>query len=157
MRRRLSGLGYPASLVNEAIERLLQLRYLDDDAFARTWVESRDRARPRGERALRVELARKGVARETVDAILDDRRADAVVGEDGVDGVDGASPDDAAAERLLRKRISAILRLPDPRVRLQRAYGLLARAGFGPDICSAVAKRVLAAEADAAAIVEDEV
>ncbi len=157
MRRRLLGLGYPASLVGEAIDRLTELRYLDDDAFARTWVESRDRARPRGERALRIELARKGVERDTVDAVLDDRRADADAGV-GPDGdATGASADDAAAERLLRKRVASILRLPDPRGRLQRAYALLARAGFGPDICSAVAKRVLAAEADAATIVEDEI
>ena len=37
--------------------------YLDDAAFARTWVESRDRARPRGESALRRELTLKGMAR----------------------------------------------------------------------------------------------
>jgi regulatory protein len=153
MRRRLLGLGYPSGLVEESIGRLTELRYLDDDAFARTWVESRDRAQPRGERALRAELARKGVERETVDAVLDDRRADAGVGA----GADSASADEAAGERLLRKRLAGILRLPDPRARLQRAYGLLARAGFGPDVCSAVAKRVLAAEADATTIVEDEI
>jgi regulatory protein len=151
MRQRLRGLGYPVGLVEECIARLLELRYLDDDAFARTWVESRDRARPRGERALRTELTRKGVERDTVDAVLDDRRADAVV------EAEGASPDDAAAERLLRKRLSGILRVADPRARLQRAYALLARAGFGSDICSGVARRVLAAEADATTIVEDEI
>jgi regulatory protein len=151
VRRRLLGLGYPAGLVEDCITRLLELRYLDDDAFARSWVESRDRARPRGERALRTELARKGVERDTVDAVLDDRRGDAVV-EAG-----SASPDDAASERLLRKRLWAIMRVPDPRERLQRAYALLARSGFGPDVCSAVARRVLAAEADATTIVEDEI
>jgi regulatory protein len=153
MRRRLRGLGYPGGLVEECIARLLELRYLDDDAFARTWVESRDRARPRGERALRTELARKGVERDTVDAVLEDRRADA----DAAVDADGASPDDAAAERLLRKRLSAIMRVADPRARLQRAYALLARAGFAPDICSAAARRVLAAEAGATTIIEDEI
>ena len=33
---------------------------LDDEAFARAWVESRDRARPRGERAIRQELGSEG-------------------------------------------------------------------------------------------------
>ena len=150
IRRRLRGLGYAAELVESTIARLTELRYLDDDAFARTWVESRDRAQPRGERALRMELARKGIERETVDAVLDDRQGDAAAGPDGV------SADDGAAERLLRKRLAAILRVPDPRARLQRAYGLLARAGFGPDVCSAVARRVLASEAEATTIVEDE-
>ena len=40
---------------------------LDDEAFARAWVESRDRARPRGERALRAELRQKGsIARSSM-------------------------------------------------------------------------------------------
>ena len=40
---------------------------LDDEAFARTWVESRDRGR-RGERAIREELRIKGIDRETIDS-----------------------------------------------------------------------------------------
>ncbi|MEX1335313.1 MAG: regulatory protein RecX, partial [Candidatus Limnocylindrales bacterium] len=60
-RKRLVHLGYPATLVEEVLERLVRLGYLDDAAFARAWVESRDRARPRGAVALRRELQRKGV------------------------------------------------------------------------------------------------
>ena len=61
-------------LVDGAIERLLELGILDDEAFARAWVESRDRARPRGERAIREELRLKGIDRATIDAVLEDRR-----------------------------------------------------------------------------------
>ena len=53
VRRRLTGAGYRADLVDGVIERLLEFGMLDDEAFARAWVESRDRARPRGERAIR--------------------------------------------------------------------------------------------------------
>src|SRR5512136_1705988 len=56
VRRRLTRLGYRAPLVDEVVERLVELRYLDDEAFARAWVESRDRSKPRGEHALRREL-----------------------------------------------------------------------------------------------------
>ena len=45
--------------------RLTELGMLDDATFARAWVESRDRARPRGERAIRDELRRKGIDRAT--------------------------------------------------------------------------------------------
>ena len=50
MRRRLRHLGYPAALVtDEVVERLIELGYLDDRGLRPTaWVESRDRARPRG-------------------------------------------------------------------------------------------------------------
>ena len=142
--RRLVRAGYAAPLVEEAVARLLHLGYLDDDAFARAWVASRDRARPRGEHALRRELGLAGVDRAITDAVLGERREDASAGAAGVDSGADPDPDEAAAERLLRRRLSAILREPDPRRRGQRAYGLLARNGFAPDVCSTVARRVLA-------------
>ena len=60
-RRRLVDAGYPAPLVDEVLLRLADLGYLDDESFARAWVESRDRAHPRGEAALRRELSQKGI------------------------------------------------------------------------------------------------
>jgi len=139
VRRRLTSAGYRAELIEAAITRLGDLRFLDDELFARTWVESRDRARPRGERALRRELAVRGVDRAIVDAVIDDRRPGpgALIGEPPVD------PDEVAAERLLAKRLASLLREADPRRRRQRAYALLARNGFAPDVCSAVVRRVL--------------
>lgn len=145
VRRKLTRLGYQQELVNGAVERLAELGYLDDEAFARSWVESRDRARPRGEHALKRELQLKGVDRTVIDVVLEDRRERATVETVADDGHDDepVSPDDAAAERLLRKKLPALLREADPRKRRQRAYGLLARNGFSPDVCSAVTKRVL--------------
>lgn len=134
VRRRLTGAGYRAELVEGAIERMLELGMLDDEAFARAWVESRDRARPRGERAIRSELGLKGVERAIIDAVLADRRSDAA--GTGEDGGPGLSPDALAAERLLARNARALGRVPDPRVRRQRAYALLARHGFDPDACS---------------------
>jgi regulatory protein len=121
-RRRLRHLGYPHDLVDRVIERLIELEYLDDADFARLWVESRDRARPRGEGALRRELALKGVAREVVDAVLAGRTA----------GSGGAQVDADAAFRLLERRRTSLLREPDARRRRQKAYALLARNGFDP-------------------------
>lgn len=131
-RRRLRHLGYRHGLVDQVIERLLGMRYLDDDAFSRAWVESRDRARPRGENALRRELALKGVAREQVDVVLVDRAAKA--SEDGADRVAGMG--------LLERRRAAIERERDPRKRRQKAYALLARNGFDPETCREVASVV---------------
>jgi regulatory protein len=144
VRRKLTRLGYRPELVAGAVERLVELGFLDDDAFARSWVESRDRAKPRGEHALRRELGLKGVDRSLVDVILDDRREDALTAAAARDDVP-ASADEAAAERLLEKKLPAILREPAPRRRAQRAYALLARNGFAPDVCSSVSRRVLSA------------
>ena len=60
VRHKLTTMGYRAPLVEDVVVRLTDLRYLDDEAFTRAWVESRDRARPRGEHALRRELQPQG-------------------------------------------------------------------------------------------------
>jgi len=139
VRRRLGQAGYRSELVDGAITRLVELGVLDDAAFARAWVESRDRARPRGERALRRELALKGVERGVTDEVLEDRRDAA--------GDEGTNVDLEAARRLLARNARALDRVADPRVRRQRAYALLARNGFDPDVCRE-ASRELAAEVD---------
>jgi regulatory protein len=140
VRRRLTGAGYRPDLVDDVIERLLELGMLDDEAFARAWVESRDRARPRGERAIRQELALKGVDRTTIDLVLGERR-EAVAGVPMDDG-EARSPDRAAAERLLTRHARSLARVADPRQRRQRAYALLARNGFDPDVCRTVAASI---------------
>jgi regulatory protein len=134
VRRRLSTAGYRRDLVDGAIDRLTELGMLDDEAFARAWVESRDRARPRGERALRDELRLKGIDRSIVDRVLEERRGDEST----------AAPDRAAAERLIGKHARALDRIEDPRRRRERAYALLARNGFDPETCREVARRVVA-------------
>jgi regulatory protein len=139
VRRRLTGAGYKPELVDGAIDRLLEFGMLDDEAFARAWVESRDRARPRGERAIRKELGLKGVDRSTIDLVLSERRE--AVGVPGDDG-ETASPDRSAAERLLARHSRSLARVADPRQRRQRAYALLARNGFDPEVCRTVAATV---------------
>jgi SOS response regulatory protein OraA/RecX len=147
-RRRLTGAGYPSPLVDEVLVRLGELGYLDDEAFARAWVESRDRAHPRGESALRRELSVKGIASDLVATVLAERRTS---GPGDVSGAEvsraepsafephrervAADPDLDGALRLLRRRSAALLREPDERRRRQRAYALLARQGFDPGTC----------------------
>lgn len=148
VRRRLTTAGYRSELVEDAIARLTDLGMLDDEAFARAWVESRDRARPRGERALAEELRVRGVGREIVRATLEDRRSSAV-DDDGDEPAEASSADEAAAIRLIDRNRRALDRVTDPRARRQRAYGLLARNGFAPDICGRVAARAVeTSEAD---------
>jgi regulatory protein len=128
VRRRLTSAGYRADLIDGAIDRMTELGMLDDATFARAWTESRDRARPRGERALRHELGMKGIERSVVDEVMAERRADTTE--------DGADVDTAAAERLLARNARALERVADPRARRQRAYQLLARNGFDSATCA---------------------
>jgi regulatory protein len=137
VRRRLASAGYRGDLVDAAVDRLTELGVLDDATFARAWLESRDRARPRGELGLRRELALKGIDRGTIDEVLDDRRSRG----------DGA--DDAAAELLLERHRRRLERDADVTARRARAYALLARNGFDPDT-AARAARVFAGGPDEA-------
>lgn len=141
VRRRLTGAGYRGELVDGAITRMTELGMLDDEVFARSWVESRDRARPRGERAIREELRLKGIERETIEAVLGERREAAPDATDEGEGAVG--PDRAAADRLLAKHARALARVADPRQRRQRAYALLARNGFDPETCREAAAAAL--------------
>jgi regulatory protein len=136
VRRRLGRAGYQAELVDSAITRLTELGMLDDEAFGRAWVESRDRARPRGEIALRRELALKGVDRAIVDSVLEERR------DAGGAPTDGEGVDLEVARRLVARHERSLARVADPRQRHQRAYALLARNGFDPETCRVVASAV---------------
>ena len=122
---------------------------LDDLAFAQAWVEARDRSRPRGEVALRRELALKGIDRETIAAVLAERSeaaTDGDPGSGGAGGVSGGGADELAAERLIDKSRASLRRVADPRARRGRAYALLARNGFDPDVCREVSARIAIAE-----------
>lgn len=130
VRRRLLLHGYRADLVEGSIERLTELGMIDDAAFARAWVESRDRARPRGERALRQELRTKGIDREVIDETIAERDAER------------PEADEEAGRRLLERHASALARVPDPRARRQRAYALLARNGFDPEVASQLTRSI---------------
>jgi regulatory protein len=139
VRRRLGRAGYRPELVDGAIARMTELGLLDDEAFGRAWLESRDRARPRGEIALRRELALKGVDRAVVDELLEERRSPGGVVPEG-DGVDLE-----AARRLLARNERPLARVADPRQRRQRAYALLARNGFDPETCREAAAELMTA------------
>lgn len=144
VRRRLGGAGYRSDLIDGAIERLTELGMLDDETFARAWVESRDRARPRGERAIREELRLKGIDRSTADLVLGERReaASAATTDPERANAPRQSADRIAADRLVAKHARALGRIADPRQRRQRTYALLARNGFDPEVCRESAARL---------------
>ena len=66
LRRRIS-----ESLIDETVNRLQSAGLVNDEAFARAWVENRNIFRPSGKPALRMELRRKGLSDEIVQSVLD--------------------------------------------------------------------------------------
>ncbi len=62
----------PEEIIPAAIERLKKQNFVNDQEFAKMWVENRNTFRPRGKRALRLELRQKGISDENIQPILDD-------------------------------------------------------------------------------------
>ncbi len=143
VRRRLTSAGYRPDLVESVVERLGDLDMLDDEAFAREWIRSRDRAHPRGERALRSELRAKGVSAEVVSAVLAERSDPDDHGDNG----ETFDPDEEAARRLMGRKAAFLRRSGDPRQIRQRAYTLLVRNGFSSELAWRLAATLGTADA----------
>lgn len=58
--------------IEVVVDRLERAGLLNDEEFARFWVENRERFSPRGERALRYELRQKGIADSIINLVLGD-------------------------------------------------------------------------------------
>ena len=152
VRRRLIEAGYRPDLVEGTIERLTTIGLLDDDTFARHWIESRDRSRPRGEVALKRELRLRGVDATVISAALEGRGSAADVApfgrrapdDESEDAITRTDPDEIAARQLLARRRRDLERVADPRKRRAKAYALLARNGFSPSIAASLSATVVA-------------
>lgn len=71
VRQNLTKRGVSEILIEETVNRLQQAGLVNDEAFARAWVENRNTFRPSGKPALRIELRRKGLSDEIVQSVLD--------------------------------------------------------------------------------------
>lgn len=61
---------YPKPCRDRVIARLNEQKYLNDEDFARLWVENRRRLNPKGAWMLKQELLQKGVAEDRIEQVL---------------------------------------------------------------------------------------
>jgi regulatory protein len=102
---------------DDVIDRCVEVGYLNDEAYARTYVRERIRLKPRGRPRLVSELLTRGVDRDTAE-----RAVEATLGEEGV----------TEAELLLDvavRRARSLHKL-DPTAARRRLSAFLARRGF---------------------------
>jgi len=71
VREKLLQLGYDSNLVQSVVEKLVDQRYVDDQQFARMWVEERIVRQKKGRNVIMHELRQKGVAKEWIVAALE--------------------------------------------------------------------------------------
>jgi regulatory protein len=114
----------PDAVAAQLLDRFEAVGLVDDQAFARRWVESRQGRRHRSRLALRRELAGKGVDRAVVDEAVSQVSSD----------------DELAAARAYCDKVAHQMSALEPAVRRRRLADRLARRGFGADVIGRVLK-----------------
>lgn len=120
----------PADLASALLDRFEEVGLVDDEAFARAWIASRQPGKGLARRALAQELRRKGIDDEVAREALDE-----------IDPED----EDAAARALVRKKLRTMRGLERDKA-TRRLVGMLARKGYGPGMAYAVVKDELGAD-----------
>ena len=117
----------PGEVAQRLLDRFEEVGLVDDAAFARLWVESRQGSKGLGRRALAQELRRKGV--------------DAEVVKDALAEVDLEDEEDAARD-LVRRRLRTLRRV-DRATAARRLTGMLARKGHTGEVAWRVVREEL--------------
>ena len=126
---KLASRNVPDEIATALLDRFEEVGLVDDEAFARSWIASRQPGKGLARRALAQELRRKGIDDE--------------VARDALDEVDPAD-EEAAARALVRKKLRTLSRVDDTTA-TRRLVGMLARKGYASGLAFAVVRDELAA------------
>lgn len=128
----LSRRGVPDDAAARVLDRFADVGLIDDQMFARAWVDTRHRGRGLSRRALAAELRQRGVDASTVAS--------------AVDGLDPATELQTARELVLRRLPST--RGLRPQVRARRLVALLARKGYPSGLAFRVVREALETDSE---------
>lgn len=123
VRKNLQKHEIPSAVIDDTISRLEQGNLLGDGNFAREWVENRSAFRPKGKRALAIELRQKGLTNAVIQEVLDEN-------------ID----EEALALKAALKYARKLEGLEWPEFR-QKMGGYLGRRGFGYDVIAPVTRQ----------------
>lgn len=121
----------PEDIIEDTLDRMVELRYLDDAAFADTFTRSRHEYQRKGSRAIRQELRRKGVGEDLIEAAMEN--------------IDPESETENA-RTLVAKKLASTRGL-DRHKRVNRLAGMLMRKGYSGSDVFDVIREALDAEA----------
>ena len=118
----------PSEVAHRLLDRFEDVGLIDDAAFARDWVQSRQAGKGLARRALAAELRRKGIAQEVI-----------------AEAVETVEPDDEveAARQLVRRKLPSLQRFDKVTV-VRRLTGMLARKGYSSGIAFQVVREEIA-------------
>jgi regulatory protein len=123
---RLKKKGFSSGVASEVIAFLKEKQFIDDNAFAKAWINSRLK-RTYGLRRIKQELKQKGIDNQVIETQLlnlGDSYTEAEI-----------------VENLIKGKLSKLKGL-DPDVARRRIYGYLIRRGFSPEIAASSLNRL---------------
>ncbi len=115
-------------VIESLIKKLKEKDLINDERFAREWIEARRNSKNKGINAIKAELYSKGISREVIESKLDPR----LFGDDTTLGWSEENEEDLAT-KALEKKVKNILLLKDVKEK-QRILGFLMRKGFSYEI-----------------------
>jgi regulatory protein len=122
VRTKLAQSGFPLKIIEPTLEKLRSLKLLDDEAFARSFAQTRIEDRGYGPLRLERELRRKGIASALIARLLDESFA--------------RNGGKERARALVEKRFGG-KDLSDAKT-LRRAVGLLQRRGYRDSVIAEI-------------------
>lgn len=114
---------YSEEDINQTLQQLIELHFLDDDDFARLFAQSRQR-KGKSRRLISYELKQKGIGKEQAEKTLET-----------------AASDFKTALEYIKKRSRQFERY-EPEERNKKIISRLASRGYGWDIISKVLKKL---------------
>jgi regulatory protein len=128
LRKKLLRQEYLPGMVDEVLEELARLGYVNDERFAKTKALAAAQHKHHGPRRAMVELMRAGVKREVAE---------------GAGGEVYENNDNIGEARRLAEKQAGRLRKLEPQVARRRLVGMLVRRGFEYDAIRVVIEEVL--------------
>ncbi len=120
----------PEEVAEAMLEKFESAGLINDEEFARSWVQSRSRSKGLAHKVLAMELRRKGVDDEISREVLSELDPEA---------------ERQAAHQLVQRKLRTMGGL-DQQVQIRRLVGLLARKGYSPQVAFDVVRQELNAE-----------
>lgn len=124
VRKNLEKHEIPEAAIQSTLEKLQNAGLLNDHEFARTWIENRNTFRPRGRRALRMELRQKGLPESVIETTLEE-----------------TTDEEALALTAARKQLRKLQGLDWMDFRKKMA-GFLGRRGFPYEVVASATRQV---------------
>ncbi len=115
-------------VIDLLVEKLKQKRLLNDEEFAKAWVESRRKTKKKGKIALKQELFQKGIDRQIIEAVIND--------------TENVGGEEALAKKALEKKMKSWLSLSYLEKK-KKMYEFLMRRGFEYEVVKSVVEKNL--------------